>query len=71
MPHAPNKLLSRAEVRNILRSLAKECSRMQVVHRDAFRHDPSHDEKTCRFCSNWQGEIDGLERAISHFGGRR
>lgn len=29
-----------------------------------------HDEKTCRPCRAWEGEIRGVERAIRTFGGQ-
>jgi hypothetical protein len=70
MAKAPNKLYGRGEIRNTLRDLANDEGRMLVMHRDAFRKDPSHVEETCRICIGRKGGIDALERAIWHFGGR-
>lgn len=71
MPQAPNKLLSRAEIRNILTDLRNEEAVTLVRHRDAFRKSSDHDEEKCPICENLRGRIDGLEYAIRHFGGRR
>ena len=71
MSQAPNKLYSRGEIRNELRQLANDWGRLLMMHRDAFRKNPSHDETVCHFCDHWKSAIEALERAIRHFGGRR
>lgn len=71
MPQAPNKLRTRAEVRYILIELRNERAMSALRHRDAYRHDVSHDEKTCMVCQENLGAIEALESAVRHFGGRR
>ena len=71
MPKAPNKLYSRHEIRQILRELRNDTSRLQVQHRDSYRKDPNHDESTCKFCLQWTGRVDALGSAIRYFGGYR
>lgn len=70
MPQAENRLHSRAEIRNILRTLGNNVARRIVFHRDAFRNDSKHDEQTCKICIRMKGEIEALEDARRHFGGR-
>jgi hypothetical protein len=70
MAQAPNKLFSRAEIRSILSELSSARAMMLVEHRDAYRHDDSHVEATCKICHIWQGHVEGLLEAIRHFGGR-
>jgi hypothetical protein len=71
MAQAANKLYSRGEIRVELTNLRNDWAVMLVKHRDSFRGDASHVETTCKFCASWKSMIDGIDRAVRHFGGRR
>ncbi len=68
---APNKLYVRKEIRSELFKLEAEQNMWLIKHRDAYRHDPNHDELRCHICANHKGVIEGLQFARRHFGGHR
>lgn len=64
---APNKLYSRAQIREELMKLGVDMRHLQNAHLVSFG---AEHPKPCDICLRRRGEFDALNRVIRYFGGR-